>query len=56
MSTETRKLHIIEAVLKTEDDAILQAMETIVATEALSRGGKGLHGNLSDIEGLTLVK
>ncbi len=30
MIAESRKLHIIEAVLKTEDDALLKAIETIV--------------------------
>ena len=30
MFAESRKLHIIEAVLKTENEAVLQAIETIV--------------------------
>ena len=30
MYTEARKLHIIEAVLKTESDAVLEALEMIV--------------------------
>ncbi len=33
MYTEARKLYIIEAVLKTENDAILSAIETIVEND-----------------------
>jgi len=33
MYTEARKLHIIEAVLKTESDEVLKAIESIVGNE-----------------------
>ncbi len=43
MYTEARKLYIIEAVLKTNNDAILKALETIVEgdlTTSLSKKPK----------------
>lgn len=46
MYTEARKLHIIEAVLKTENEAVLKAMETIVANESNSAGKKQRFNDL----------
>ena len=46
MYTEARKLHIIEAVLKTENEAVLKAMETIVGNEGGSVGKKPTFSDL----------
>jgi RNA binding exosome subunit len=47
MYSEARKLHIIEAVLKTENEAVLTAIETIVEqNNATSKRTKGRFSNL----------
>jgi hypothetical protein len=37
MYTEARKLHIIEAVLRTENESVLRAIETIVDQDTASK-------------------
>lgn len=51
MHTEARKLHIIEAVLKTDDDAVLQAIESIVSNDMGIRTAKGSKSRFSDLIG-----
>jgi len=47
MYSEARKLHIIEAVLKTENEAVLTALETIVDQDnAISKGTKTRFSDL----------
>ena len=48
MHTETRKLQIIEAVLKTNDDAVLQAIETIVINDKLRSMSKDAASRFRD--------
>jgi hypothetical protein len=50
MRSEARKLHIIEAVLRTENEAILTAMETIVDQNYAP--GKRTKGRFSDLLGV----
>jgi len=38
MHTEARKLHIIEVVLKTQSDAVLEALEMIVDSNLIAPG------------------
>lgn len=52
MYSEARKLHIIEAVLKTENEAVLAAIENIVGQNfAVSKKTKGRFSAL--LESLT---
>lgn len=51
MHTEARKLHIIEAVLKIDDDAVLQAMEIIVNNDFVINASKGSTSRFSDLMG-----
>jgi coenzyme F420-reducing hydrogenase beta subunit len=52
MHAESRKLHIIEAVLKTENEDVLEAIETIVKSEnAISNNNKS-KGRFSDLLGV----
>ena len=51
MHTEARKLHIIEAVLKTEDDAVLQAIEAIVSNDMVTGTVGGSKSRFSDLIG-----
>jgi hypothetical protein len=50
MFTESRKLHIIEAVLKTTNEAILGAIEKIVAQDNAT--GKRTKARFSDLLGV----
>jgi hypothetical protein len=50
MPTEAGKLHIIQAVLKTEDDAVLQAIETIINKDNPNNYISSKHG-FSDLIG-----
>lgn len=61
MYSEARKLHIIEAVLKTENDAVLTAIETIVHQNNTARQrAKGrfsaLLGSLTSEEAELMTK
>jgi hypothetical protein len=49
MYSEARKLHIIEAVLKTENEAVLTAIETIV--DQNNAAGKRTKGRFSALLG-----
>ena len=51
MYTEARKLHIIEAVLKTESDAVLEALEMIVDSNPIAPGEKKIS-NFSELLGV----
>jgi hypothetical protein len=50
MLAESRKLYIIEAVLKTDDDATLKAIEAIV--ESNSNKSNQAKGRFSDLLGV----
>lgn len=50
MYSEARKLHIIEAVLKTENEAVLTAIETIVDQDNVI--SKGTKPRFSDLLGV----
>ena len=50
MYSEARKLHIIEAVLKTENEAVLTAIETIV--DQNNATGKRAKGRFSALLGI----
>ncbi len=52
MYTEARKLYIIEAVLKTNNDAILKALETIVEGDLTTSLSKKPKANFSDLVGV----
>jgi hypothetical protein len=61
MYSEARKLHIIEAVLKTENEAVLTAIETIVdQNNVTSKRTKGrfsaLLGSLTSEEAESMKK
>ena len=51
MYTEARKLHIIEAVLKTENDAVLEAIEAIVEKDNTKDINKKPKAKFSDLLG-----
>ncbi|HXL55745.1 MAG TPA: hypothetical protein VN958_05780 [Chitinophagaceae bacterium] len=51
MYTEARKLHIIEAVLKTENDAVLEAIEMIVENDNTINISKKPKAKFSDLLG-----
>ena len=51
MYTEARKLHIIEAVLKTENDAVLEAIEAIVEKDNTKDISKKSKAKFSDLLG-----
>ena len=48
MYTEARKLSIIEAVLKTSDEAVLKAIETIVEKETATSTNNNLKIKFTD--------
>ena len=52
MYTEARKLQIIEAVLKTENEAVLAAMEIIVEKENNSKTNNSSKTKFSDLLGV----
>ena len=60
MYSEARKLHIIEAVLKTENEAVLTAIETIVdqnnATSKRTKRFSALLGSLTNEEAESMKK
>jgi hypothetical protein len=56
MQTEARKLHIIEAVLKTENDAVLKAIETIVENDSVISISKKPKSKFSDLLGVLTVE
>jgi hypothetical protein len=49
MQGEARKLHLIQAILKIDNDAVLTAIETIVDQDA--NIGQGFKANFSDLLG-----
>lgn len=49
MQGEARKLHLIEAILKIENDAVLTAIETIVDQDA--KGSEATKSHFSDLLG-----
>jgi hypothetical protein len=51
MHTEARKLHIIEVVLKTQSDAVLEALEMIVDSNLIAPG-KSATPNFSELLGV----
>ncbi len=50
MYTESRKLQIIEAILKTDNEAVLTAIETIVDQDTVT--GKKPKARFSDLLGV----
>jgi len=52
MRTEARKLHIIEAVLKTENEAVLDAIETIVENDSTINISKKSKVKFDDLLGV----
>jgi hypothetical protein len=60
MFAESRKLHIIEAVLKTMDESVLNAIEMIVDRDIVAENAKGkfidLLGTLTAEEAETMKK
>ncbi len=52
MYMEARKLYIIEAVLKTNNDAVLKALETIVEGDSALSISKKPKAKFSDLVGV----
>lgn len=49
MNGEAKKLHLIEAILKTEDEAVLNEIESLLARKELKPAGKK---SLADFSGI----
>jgi hypothetical protein len=54
MQGEVRKLHLIQAILKIDNDAVLTAIETVVDQEA--NVGHGSKANFSELLGALSVE
>lgn len=52
MYVEARKLSIIEAIIKTESDAVLKAVESIVEDEANMAAGDSTKKKFSEAVGI----
>ncbi|GAA4462988.1 hypothetical protein GCM10023093_10540 [Nemorincola caseinilytica] len=60
MISETKKLHLIEEILKIDNEAVLDEVETVISRNAFPMPGKKsfseLAGTLNDVEAREMMK